>query len=119
MKYYETLNPQRATLNRNTQIRRSAPCSLLCAPRSQLRLIKLIQGYSRQEKKFQKTKSHCRLANFVTAAGTPDSSGSNPRLSHICRMNAAFRLSSKMRPLAAGAPFSASTLMLNCLCWIP
>src|SRR5882762_7253228 len=112
MKYYETLDPQRATLNRkhpNTPFR-----SLLCAPRSQLRLIKLIQGYSRQEKKFQKTKLHYQLANFVTAAGTPDSSGSNPRLAHICRMNAAFRLSSKMRPLAAGAPFSASTLMLNC-----
>jgi len=31
-------------------------------------------------------------AHLATATGTPDSSGSNLRLAHICRLNAAFRL---------------------------
>src|SRR6266849_4235375 len=30
--------------------------------------------------------------HLATATGTPDSSGSNLRLAHSCRMNAAFRL---------------------------
>ena len=31
-------------------------------------------------------------AHLASATGTPDSSGSDLRLAHICRMNAAFRL---------------------------
>jgi len=34
----------------------------------------------------------CEGVHLATATGTPDSSGSNLRLAHICCMNAAFRL---------------------------
>ena len=38
--------------------------------------------------------------HLVTATGTPDSSGSNLRLTHICRMNAAFRLGARCNLVA-------------------
>jgi len=41
-----------------------------------------------------------KRAHLVTATGTPDSSGSDLRLGHICRMNAAFRLGARYNLVA-------------------
>ena len=41
-----------------------------------------------------------KRAHLATATGTPDSSGSNLRLAHICRMNAAFRLGARCNLVA-------------------
>ena len=38
-----------------------------------------------------------KWVRLATATGTPDSSGSNLRLAHICRMNAAFRLGARCK----------------------
>jgi len=41
-----------------------------------------------------------RWVHLASATGTPDSSGSNMRLAHICRMNTAFRFGARCNLVA-------------------